>query len=402
MRAISSCVWVAGWRSPHFRFVHVSPFKNTPQLSDVAHYNRPGEQPTRGHLFCACRQFNIFDCNNIIELLDNGVSWRDHRPREITAVSGFYVHHGDVKMAERAVLSADAGVYVWDGATWQSQGGEISHIDVYYHPFAQTYRVVAGSSKHGFVMNCYLHAEAGRKCPIKKPTPTPYSQAHYEQQSEYFHTWKGYDGVSYGLSFRRDAEAPYPQTYDAPPTRLTLLDLVAQAAAFAMEVEALIREMDGAGDEDWIPPEASPQRNATASPLFGTSPTPPRRPRDKSLLDRTSYIGRRATPPRGAPSILLSPALRDGAQDSMRKPSSEPRGWEAATNHGEKRLMQRPPAPPKAPTTEGQEGKDPRKLLPPLSPTRAWAAAGAWGGDGALVGEGRDEATKPTTDKPES
>jgi len=147
--------------------------------------------------------------------------------------------------------------------------------------------------------------------------------------------------------------------------------------------------MDGPGDEDWIPPEASPHRNSFASQLYGASPTPPRRPRDKSLLDRTGYIGRRTTPEPGSPSVLLSPAPRDKV--THRVVSRDPRGWEAETSQAGAALERHPPAIPPAPPGTGKNRTEAGHLVSPLSPSRAWGADGAWGGVGSLVSEGRGD-----------
>jgi len=133
-------------------------------------------------------------------------------------------------MAERCECSTEAAVYIWDGLQWVKHGSELSTIDVLYHPFAQTFRVVASDSEDDFVMNCYLHDEA-----------------NYHAESDYFHIWKGYDGVSYGLAFQTNEKAQL----------------------FLERMSAICQEVVGVGDEDWIPPEASPLRNSASSSLLG-------------------------------------------------------------------------------------------------------------------------------------
>lgn len=320
-------------------------------------------------------------------------------------------------MVERAISTAEAGVHVWDGEAWQPQGGAVSRVDIYYHPFAQTYRVVA-SSKDGFVMNCYLHAEVQRPrlAAVQYSQPQPHLRRRITTSRRHIFTHgkatMALPTAWHSVATRRFFNLHLTDT-SPKPTRLTDPFPRRQAAAFAAEVEPLIREMDGPGDEDWIPPEASPQRHPNANPLFGATPTPPRRPREKALFDRSGYVGRRTTPERGSPSVLLSPMPREGAKDPPREPSPEPRGWEASTSHGASRLDRRPPAPPLGPPSQAphdsgshgeEQGANGCRPLPPRSPSRAWVADGAWGGDGPLVGEGRDNSgrwghDRDTTDR---
>jgi len=68
---------------------------------------------------------------------------------------------------------------------------------------------MVASSDGDFVANCYLHAEV--RIGVFTASIDPrllVLQADYQRASPYFHTWKGYDGVSYGMAFQRDSEAP--------------------------------------------------------------------------------------------------------------------------------------------------------------------------------------------------
>ena len=57
--------------------------------------------------------------------------------------------------SEQVVCTSEASVYTWDDG-WVRHGDEVNRIDVYFHPMAQTHRVVATADNEDPLEPCLL------------------------------------------------------------------------------------------------------------------------------------------------------------------------------------------------------------------------------------------------------